>query len=64
MVMTAMMAAIGLMPAALSTGIGSETSKPLAIVVIGGLVTATVLTLLVFPLFFYLSYKKTMKMDD
>jgi cobalt-zinc-cadmium resistance protein CzcA len=57
-VMTALMAAIGLMPAALSHGIGSETSRPLAIVVIGGLVTATVLTLLVFPLFFYLSYKK------
>src|SRR6201990_1343887 len=57
-VMTALMAAIGLMPAALSTGIGSETSKPLAIVVIGGLITATILTLLVFPLFFYLSYRK------
>ncbi|SHH72549.1 cobalt-zinc-cadmium resistance protein CzcA [Chryseolinea serpens] len=57
-IMTALMAAIGLMPAALSTGIGSETSKPLAIVVIGGLVTATILTLLVFPLFFYVSYRK------
>lgn len=63
-VMTALMAAIGLMPAALSNGIGSETSKPLAIVVIGGLVTATVLTLLVFPLFFFLSYRKVgQKMD-
>ncbi|MEE1944464.1 CusA/CzcA family heavy metal efflux RND transporter [Pedobacter sp. KR3-3] len=58
-IMTALMAAIGLMPAALSTGIGSETSKPLAIVVIGGLITATILTLLVFPLFFFLSYRKT-----
>jgi len=57
-VMTALMAAIGLLPAALSNGIGSETSKPLAIVVIGGLITATILTLLVFPLFFYLSYRK------
>jgi cobalt-zinc-cadmium resistance protein CzcA len=57
-VMTALMAAIGLMPAALSHGIGSETSKPLAIVVIGGLVTATILTLLVFPLFFYVGYRK------
>jgi cobalt-zinc-cadmium resistance protein CzcA len=57
-VMTALMAAIGLMPAALSHGIGSETSKPLAIVVIGGLVTATILTLLVFPMFFYLGYRK------
>lgn len=50
--MTAMMAAIGLFPAALSTGIGSQTQKPLAIVVIGGLITSTVLTLFIFPLIF------------
>ncbi|RFS19592.1 AcrB/AcrD/AcrF family protein [Chitinophaga silvatica] len=56
-VMTALMAAIGLVPAALSHGIGSETQKPLAIVVIGGLITATVLTLLVFPIIFYNAYK-------
>ena len=56
-VMTAMMAAIGLIPAAISTGIGSETSKPLAIVVIGGLITATLLTLFVFPLLFYAFYR-------
>ncbi|HEY8898631.1 MAG TPA: CusA/CzcA family heavy metal efflux RND transporter [Niastella sp.] len=63
-IMTALMAAIGLLPAALSHGIGSETSKPLAIVVIGGLITATVLTLLVFPLFFYAGYRKMgQKMD-
>jgi len=49
-VMTATMAAIGLLPAATSSGIGSETQKPLAIVVIGGLITATVFTLLVFPI--------------
>jgi cobalt-zinc-cadmium resistance protein CzcA len=47
-----MMAAIGLLPAALSEGIGSETQKPLAIVVIGGILSSTVLTLLVFPLIF------------
>lgn len=51
-VMTALMAAIGLLPAALSTGIGSESQKPLAIVIIGGLVTATLFTLLVFPLIY------------
>jgi cobalt-zinc-cadmium resistance protein CzcA len=50
--MTAMMAAIGLFPAAISTGIGSQTQKPLAIVVIGGLITSTVLTLFIFPLIF------------
>jgi cobalt-zinc-cadmium resistance protein CzcA len=57
-VMTAMMAAIGLFPAAISTGIGSETQKPLAIVVIGGLITATILTLLVFPIIYRLFNKK------
>jgi cobalt-zinc-cadmium resistance protein CzcA len=51
-VMTALMAAIGLFPAAISTGIGSESQKPLAIVIIGGLVTATIFTLLVFPLIY------------
>ncbi len=57
-VMTALVALIGLMPAAMSTGIGSETSKPLAIVIIGGLVTATTLTLLIFPIIFYVFYRK------
>lgn len=57
-VMTAMMAGIGLIPAALSHGIGSETARPLAIVVIGGLITATLLTLFVFPLIFYAFYRR------
>lgn len=52
-VMTALMAAIGLLPAAISTGIGSESQKPLAIVIIGGLVTATLFTLLVFPIVYH-----------
>ncbi len=52
-IMTALMAAIGLLPAAISTGIGSESQKPLAIVIIGGLVTATVFTLLVFPIIYH-----------
>jgi cobalt-zinc-cadmium resistance protein CzcA len=56
-VMTAIMAAIGLFPAAISTGIGSETQKPLAIVVIGGLITATTLTLLIFPIIFRWAYR-------
>jgi len=58
-VMTAIMAAIGLLPAAVSTGIGSETQKPLAIVVIGGLISATILTLLIFPLVFEWGYRKS-----
>mgnify|MGYP003334672034 CR=1 FL=1 len=51
---TALMAAIGLLPAAVSTGIGSESQKPLAVVIIGGLVTATLFILLVFPIIYYL----------
>ena len=57
-VMTALMAMINLFLAALSTGIGSKTQKPLAIVVIGGLVTATLLTLLISPLIFVFFYCK------
>lgn len=49
--MTSMMAIFGLIPAALSHGIGSESQRPLAIVIIGGLIFATVFTLLIFPLF-------------
>lgn len=57
-VMTAMMAAIGLLPAALSTGIGSEASKPLAVVVIGGLITNTIFNLFVYPLVVYWVYNR------
>jgi cobalt-zinc-cadmium resistance protein CzcA len=56
--MTAFMATIGLLPAALSTGIGSESSRPLARVVIGGLICATIFSLQIFPLVFFLSYRK------
>ena len=48
-VMTALMAMLGLFPAALSTSVGSETAKPFAVVIIGGLVTATLLTLTLLP---------------
>jgi len=57
-VMTALMAAIGLLPAAVSTGIGSETQKPLARVVIGGLISSTILTLLIFPIIVELLYRR------
>jgi len=60
-VMTALMAAIGLLPAAVSTGIGSETQKPLAIVVIGGLISSTILTLLIFPLIVEIFYRRSHK---
>jgi len=51
-VMTALMAELGLLPAALSTTVGAETQRPFAIVIIGGLVTATLLTLIVLPVLF------------
>ncbi len=50
--MTALMAGIGLLPAALSHGIGSETQRPFAVVIVGGIVSATLFTLLLLPLLF------------
>ena len=47
--MTALVAALGFLPMALSQAPGSEVQRPLATVVIGGLITATLLTLLLFP---------------
>ena len=47
--MTALVASLGLIPLLLSSGVGSEVQRPLATVVIGGLVTSTVLTLLIIP---------------
>jgi cobalt-zinc-cadmium resistance protein CzcA len=55
--MTALMAAIGLFPAAVSHGIGSESSRPLARVVIGGILCAMIFSLLVFPLIFAWAYR-------
>ena len=56
--MTAMLAALGLLPMALSHDIGSETQRPLAIVVIGGLFTATLLTLVVLPVLYVAWFSK------
>ncbi len=50
--MTALVAGLGFMPMALSTGSGAEVQKPLAIVVIGGLITSTVLTLVLLPVLY------------
>ena len=52
MVMTALMAMLGLLPMALSTGVGAETARPFAVVIIGGLITGTVLTLFILPLLY------------
>ena len=63
--MTALMAAIGLLPAAASSGIGSESSRPLARVVIGGVLFAMLFSLWIFPLIFARTYRKfDMKYGD
>jgi cobalt-zinc-cadmium resistance protein CzcA len=50
--MTASVASLGFLPMALSTSAGAEVQKPLATVVIGGLISATALTLFVLPLLY------------
>ncbi|HTQ05291.1 MAG TPA: CusA/CzcA family heavy metal efflux RND transporter [Polyangiaceae bacterium] len=52
--MTATVATLGMLPAALARGIGSDVQRPLATVVVGGLVSATILTLLVVPALYFL----------
>jgi heavy metal efflux system protein len=52
-VMTATVATIGMMPAALATGVGSDVQRGLATVVVGGLILATLLTLFIVPAFYY-----------
>lgn len=66
-IMTAAVASLGFLPMALSTSAGAEVQKPLATVVIGGLITATLLTLVILPILYYyfekgfLSFKKNKK---
>lgn len=58
-IITAAVASLGFLPMALSTSAGAEVQKPLATVVIGGLITATLLTLFVLPVFYiFLSTRK------
>jgi len=53
--MTALLASLGLLPAAMSHAIGSETQRPIAVVVVGGTITAAALALIVLPVTFYLA---------
>jgi len=62
--MTALMAAIGLFPAAISHGMGSESAQPLARVVIGGILCAMFFSLLIFPLIFAWAYRKVGSMHE
>ena len=57
--MTALMAGLGLLPAALSHGIGSETQRPFAVVIVGGIVSATIFTLILLPIIFNTWFKDT-----
>jgi cobalt-zinc-cadmium resistance protein CzcA len=57
-VMTALMAGLGLLPAAMSHGIGSETQRPFAVVIVGGIITATIFTLVLLPLLYPLTVRQ------
>ncbi len=56
--MTALVASLGFIPMAIATGTGAEVQRPLATVVIGGILSSTALTLLVLPLLYRLTYRK------
>ncbi|MBK6513534.1 MAG: efflux RND transporter permease subunit [Polyangiaceae bacterium] len=55
--MTALVAALGFVPMALATGTGSEVQRPLATVVIGGILSSTALTLVVLPVIYRMAHK-------
>lgn len=61
--MTAMVASLGFIPMAIATGTGAEVQRPLATVVIGGIISSTLLTLLVLPLLYWLAYQAKEKMN-
>lgn len=62
--MTATVAALGLLPASLATGIGSDVQRPLATVIVYGLMFSTVITLFVLPALYYMVEKKWGSKDD
>ena len=59
--MTASVATLGLLPAALARGVGSDVQRPLATVIVGGLITATLLTLLVLPALYIVLESRRMR---
>jgi cobalt-zinc-cadmium resistance protein CzcA len=62
-IMTALVASFGFIPMAISNSAGAEVQKPLATVVIGGLLTATLLTLIVLPILYSLSERKSVEKE-
>lgn len=63
-IMIALMGSLGLLPAALSTGMGSEVQKPLAIMIVGGLLICMVLSFTVLPQVFYWAYRKKENINE
>jgi cobalt-zinc-cadmium resistance protein CzcA len=61
--MTALVASLGFVPMALATGTGAEVQRPLATVVIGGILSSTALTLLVLPVLYRLAYRRDDERD-
>ena len=59
MLMIALMGSMGLLPAALSSSMGSEIQKPLAIMIVGGMVICMILSFTVLPQIFYFAYRRT-----
>ena len=57
--MISLMGSVGLLPAALSTGMGSEVQKPLAVMIVGGILICLILSFTVLPQVFYFAYRKT-----
>ncbi|MBZ2209784.1 CusA/CzcA family heavy metal efflux RND transporter [Massilia soli] len=62
--MTALVASLGFIPMAIATGTGAEVQRPLATVVIGGIISSTILTLLVLPLLYRLAHGKDESLED
>ena len=61
--MTALVASLGFVPMALSTGVGAEVQRPLATVVIGGVLSSTLLTLLVLPVLYHFFGPRILPVD-
>ena len=57
--MTALVAGLGFVPMAINIGTGAEVQRPLATVVIGGIISSTLLTLLVLPILYYIVHKRS-----
>ncbi|CAL60735.1 Cobalt-zinc-cadmium resistance protein CzcA (Cation efflux system protein CzcA) [Herminiimonas arsenicoxydans] len=62
--MTALVASLGFVPMALAMGTGAEVQRPLATVVIGGILSSTLLTLLVLPLLYQMAHQSDVQEDD